>query len=230
MPKYCYTHPRPSLAADCAVFGFDGQVVKILLIQRKRAPFKGDWALPGGFVNMDEDLNTAAARELAEETSLIGVALEQFQTFGTPGRDPRGRTISVAYHGVVHLAETHAKADDDAAAVDWFPVNKLPKLAFDHAIVIPIALDHFRLRLRHQSIAFDLLPPKFTLSQLQNLFEAALETKLDKRNFRKKTIAQKVLTPVTGERTAGPYRPAQLYAFDRKNYARLKKQGVHLEF
>ncbi len=226
---YSYPYPRPALAVDTVIFAFDGRMLKALLIERNNSPFKGYWALPGGFINMDEDLATAARRELAEETGVTGVFLEQLYTFGTPGRDPRGRTISVAYFALVRLAEVEAKAGDDAAAVHWFPVEELPKLAFDHGKVMPIALERLRSKMRYQPIAFGLLPLKFPLSQLQQLYETVLGITLDKRNFRKKVMALDILTPVKGQSTTGAHRPAQLYSFDSKKYERIKKRGLSFE-
>jgi 8-oxo-dGTP diphosphatase len=142
--KYVYDWPRPMVTADAAVFTFlDGQA-KLLLIQRQRAPYEGHWALPGGFVEIDEDLPEAAARELAEETGLRDIPLEQLRTFGRPGRDPRGRTITVVYFGIADEEHRQVKAADDAAQVQWFDLDHLPPMAFDHEEIARCAIEHFK--------------------------------------------------------------------------------------
>ncbi|HEX3007058.1 MAG TPA: NUDIX hydrolase [Bacteroidales bacterium] len=138
--KYCYEYPRPAVTADCILFGRKQDKLHVLLIERGNEPFKGSWAFPGGFIDEDETIEACAARELKEETSLEGVALEQFHVFSAPGRDPRGRTISVAFIAIVNLEELKPVAGDDAAKIKWFPVDALPKLAFDHDKVMQMAL------------------------------------------------------------------------------------------
>ena len=139
--KYAYDWPRPMVAADAAVFGFFAGKAKLLLINRKREPFKGKWALTGGFVNMDEELDDAAARELEEETGLVGVRLEQIYIAGKVGRDPRGRVITVVFMGIITEGQNKLKAGDDAAEAKWFDIEKLPKdLAFDHDEVTRLAI------------------------------------------------------------------------------------------
>lgn len=142
--KYVYDWPRPIVTADAAVFTFAGGKAKLLLIQRKHEPYAGRWALPGGFVEMDEDLPEAAARELAEETGLQGVPLEQLRTFGTPGRDPRGRTITVAYFGITGKDAPQIQAGDDAAQAQWFDIEDLPGMAFDHDEIARYAIARLR--------------------------------------------------------------------------------------
>src|SRR5438132_3935990 len=182
---HTYQYPRAALTVDCVVFGFDEGELKVLLIQRALVPFKGKWALPGGFVRVDETLDEAARRELAEEAGLKDVFLEQLYSFGALDRDPRERIVSVAFYALVRLSDHRAKAATDAANAQWFPISKLPKLAFDHADILRTALARLQGKVRYQPIGFELLPQKFTLSQLQHLYEAVLETQLDKRNFRK---------------------------------------------
>jgi 8-oxo-dGTP diphosphatase len=199
------------------------------LIERALEPFKGRWALPGGFVRVDETLDEAARRELLEETGLKNVFLEQLYTFGEVERDPRERVVSVAYFALVKLSEHDAKAATDAANAQWFPVAKVPKLAFDHAEILATALARLKGKVRYQPIGFELLPPRFTLSELQHLYEAVLETELDKRNFRKKVLSYSLLTPLKESQRSGRHRPAQLFEFDRKNYQKLEKQGMLFE-
>jgi len=214
---------------DCVVFGFDEGELKLLLIERGLEPFKGRWALPGGFVRVNETLDEAARRELVGETGLKNVFLEQLYTFGEVERDPRERVVSVAYYALVKLSDHRAKAATDAANAQWFPVSKLPKLAFDHAEILRMALARLQGKVRYQSIGFELLPEKFTLSQLQHLYEAVLETELDKRNLRKKVLSFGLLVPLEETQMVGRHRPAQLFRFDQKRYEQLRKKGFHFE-
>src|SRR6516225_2023111 len=218
---YTYQYPRAALTVDCVVFGFDDGELKLLLIQRAQDPFKGKWALPGGFVRVDETVDEAAQRELAEETGLKNVFLEQLYTFGAVNRDPRERVVSVAHYALVKLSDHRAKAATDAANAEWFPVSKLPKLAFDHTEILRTALTRLQGKVRYQPIGFELLPEKFTLSHLQHLYEAVLETELDKRNFRKKVLSFGLLVPLEETQMVGRHRPAQLFRFDQKRYEQL---------
>ena len=227
--NYSYAYPRAALTVDCVVFGFDEGELKVLLIQRGLEPFKGKWALPGGFVQVDETLDTAARRELAEETGLRNVFLEQLYTFGAVARDPRERVVSVAYYALVKLSDHRARAATDAADAEWFPVSQPPELAFDHAEIVALALARLQGKVRYQPIGFELLPPKFTLSQLQHLYEAILGTELDKRNFRKKVLSLDLLVALQETQMAGRHRPAQLFGFDAAKYEQFKKQGIHFQ-
>ena len=226
---HTYQYPRAALTVDCVVFGFDGGDLKVLLIQRALEPFKGRWALPGGFVRVDETLDNAARRELEEETGLKNVFLDQLYSFGKVDRDPRERVVSVAYYALVKLSDHRAKAATDAANAKWFPVSRVPKLAFDHADILRAARDRLTGKVRYQPIGFELLPPKFTLSQLQGLYEAVLETKLDKRNFRKKVLGFGLLVPLKETQMTGRHRPAQLFRFDADKYEKLKQRGFNFE-
>lgn len=225
---HTYDYPRAALTVDCVVFGFDEGELKVLLIERGLAPFKGQWALPGGFVRVDETLDDAARRELQEETGLRDIFLEQLYTFGEVKRDPRERVVSVAYYALVKLADTSTRAATDAADARWFPVSQPPRLAFDHRAIFDTALTRLRGKLRWQPVGFELLPPHFTLTQLQHLYEAVLGTGLDKRNFRKRVTELDLLVPLKSK-TTGPGRPAQLYRFDPAKYERLQKRGFHFE-
>ncbi len=160
---------------DCVVFGFDDGELNVLLIEWALEPFKGRGALPGSFVRVEETLDEAARRELAEEAELRDVFLEQLYTFGAVDRDPRERVVSVAYYALVKLADFSAKAATDAADAKWFPILKVPKLAFDQAEILGMALARLKAKVRYEPIGFELLPPKFTLSQLQHLYEAVLD-------------------------------------------------------
>lgn len=226
---FTYEYPRPALTVDCVVFGFDEAELKILLIERGLEPFKGKWALPGGFVRVDETLENAARRELEEEAGLKQVFLEQLYTFGGINRDPRERVVSVAYYALVKLSAHQTKAATDAADAQWFPISKTPKLAFDHAEILAMALARLKAKVRYEPIGFELLPLNFTLSQLQHLYEAALEVELDKRNFRKKVLSYDLLIPLKEQQLTGRHRPAQLYRFNSEKYEKLKKRGFNFE-
>jgi 8-oxo-dGTP diphosphatase len=227
--SYSYKYARGALAVDCVVFGFDEGELKVLLIQRGAEPFRGGWALPGGFVRVDESLDEAARRELAEEAGLREVFLEQLYTFGRVDRDPRERVVSVAYFALVKLAAFDTRAATDAADARWFPVSQVPELAFDHGDILAAALTRLKGKVRYQPIGFELLPGKFTLSQLQHLYEAVLETRLDKRNFRKRVLGFRLLVPLSETRMTGRHRPAQLFRFDAVKYQKLAKRGFNFE-
>jgi 8-oxo-dGTP diphosphatase len=226
-----YKHPRPAVTVDCVVFGFDddGGDLKVLLIQRDAEPFEGKWALPGGFVRLDETLDEAAARELKEETGLSGFFLEQLYTFGAIDRDPRERVISVAYYALVALVGRELKATTDARSAAWFSIADVPSLAFDHEEILDAAVRRLKGKVRYQPIGFELLPPKFTLSQLQHLYETILERPLDKRNFRKKILSMGLLVELDEIQQDVAHRAARLYRFDPSRYERLLKKGFNFE-
>ncbi|QDU94249.1 NUDIX hydrolase [Lignipirellula cremea] len=222
-------YPRPALTVDCVVFGLDQQGLQVLLIQRDVPPFAGEWALPGGFVRLDESLDAAARRELSEETGVRIEYLEQLYTFGAVDRDPRERVVTVAYYALVKLASHAPVAATDARAAQWFPIGSTPKVAFDHEQILTAALERLRGKLRRKPVGFDLLPPRFSLRQLQQLYEQVLGRELDKRNFRKKILGMDLLVE-TDERESGvAHRAARLYRFDVKKYQRLCLQGFHFE-
>src|SRR5436305_5379910 len=222
---HTYQFPRAALTVDCVVFGYDEGELKVLLIQRALEAIKGRWALPGGFVRVEETVDDAARRELAEETGLKNVFLEQLYTFGALDRDPRERVVSVAFYALVKLSDHRAKAATDAANAEWFPISKTPKLAFDHAGILATALARLKGKVRYQPIGFELLPPKFTLSQLQKLYEKVLDRPLDKRNFRKKILSMGVLIETDEIEQDVAHRAARLYRFDEAKYERLKRKG-----
>jgi len=226
---HTYHYPRAALTVDCVVFGFDGGELQVLLIRRGLPPFKDKWALPGGFVRVEETLDDAARRELAEETGLQDVFLEQLYTFGSVKRDPRERVVSVAYYALTKPADHTTAASTDAAEARWFSVSAVPALAFDHADILATALVRLRGKLAYQPIGFELLPPKFTLTQLQRLYEAVLGEGIDKRNFRKKVLSFDLLISLKEKQRDGAHRPAQLFRFDPVKYERLKKKGFLFE-
>lgn len=229
MPSY--EHARPALAVDCVVFGLDLEErdLKLLLIQRALAPDAGGWALPGGFVHVDESVDDAASRELAEETGLEGVYLEQLYTFGAVDRDPRERVVSVAHYALVKLADHRVHAATDARDAAWFSVHDIPSLAFDHEEIVDVALERLRGKVRYQPIGFELLPRKFTLTQLQQLYEVILERALDKRNFRKKILKMELLVELDEVQKDVAHRAARLYRFDERRYRKLVRRGFSFE-
>ena len=234
---FTYEFPRPSVTVDCVIFGLGASdKLKVLLIERGKNPYKDFWALPGGFVDMDEDLEAAALRELKEETGVKNVFIEQLYTFGTPNRDPRGRVITVAYFALINLTEHPVKASSDARNVNWFEIDKLPQLAFDHQNILETAIERLRSKVRYQPIGFELLPEEFTLPQLQKLYETILGRELNKRNFRTRFLKMGILKEV-GRQKGVAHRPAKLYSFDKEQYEdfvklkseNLMKRGVDFE-
>ena len=224
---YVYQHPRAALTVDCVVFGFDGDL-KILLVQRDLEPFAGAWALPGGLVRVEESLEEAARREL-EETGVAKVYFEQLYTFAEPDRDPRERVVTVAYYALVKLSSHRVKASTDARNAAWFAVCDLPCLVFDHEAIIDTARQRLKGKVRYEPIAFELLPPMFTLTQLQHLYETILEAPVDKRNFRRKIVTMNLLFETGEIERDVAHRAARLYRFDESKYKQLKKKGFTFE-
>jgi 8-oxo-dGTP diphosphatase len=222
---FSYEYPRAALAVDCVVFGLDETDLKVLLIQRKLHPFQHAWALPGGFVHLDETIDEAARRELEEEAGVHDVYLEQLYTFGALDRDPRERIVTVAYYALAKLSDHRIRAATDAMGVGWFSLDDLPKLAFDHDAIVSRAHERLRGKVRYAPVGFELLPPRFSLTQLQRLYELILGTALDKRNFRKKLLAMDLLVETDEVEQGVRHRAARLYRFDRRKYDRLAKQG-----
>jgi 8-oxo-dGTP diphosphatase len=208
---YTYEYPHPAVTTDIVIFTIREEQLKLLLIKRGGAPFKGKWALPGGFVGPDEDLEESAMRELEEETGVSGVYLEQLYTFGKPNRDPRERVITVAYYALIPSDRLQLRAATDAEAVGWFAMDDLPPLAFDHKEIVAMAHKRLVAKLDYSTIAFQFMPEKFTLSELQSVYEIILGAPLDKRNFRKWVLALEQIKETGEERREGPHRPAMLY-------------------
>lgn len=225
---YTYKYPHPSVTTDCVIFGFDGQQLQVLLIERGVEPYKGKWAFPGGFVKMDESCEEGALRELQEETGLTGAYIEQFHAFSEPERDPRERVITIAYYALVRIQEV--QGGDDAAKAQWFGLDKVPQLAFDHDRILREALKRLRERIHFEPVGFELLPEKFTMKQLQALYEAILEVKFDRRNFAKKMLHFELLNQLDEKVWPTAKREANLYSFNKKNYCELKQKGFQLEF
>ncbi|HUS16241.1 MAG TPA: NUDIX domain-containing protein [Chloroflexia bacterium] len=211
-------YPRPSVTVDLVILTVQDNDLRVLLVERAQWPFAGMWALPGGFLHIDEAVHDTARRELEEETGLAGedIYLEQLYTFGAPDRDPRTRVITVAYFALVPAdVSRRLHPGSDAAAVRWFSVYDLPQLAFDHARIVDVALRRVRSKLDWTPIAFRLLPEQFTMTQLRNTYQIILHRELDKQNFSKKMLQSrdKVIEPVPNALVKGAHRPAQLYRF-----------------
>lgn len=215
---FCYAYPHPAVTTDVVLFSVREQQLMLLLIKRRDAPFAGCWALPGGFLDIGEDLEACAARELAEETGLRGIYLEQLYTFGRPDRDPRERVISVTYYALVPSDNLAPRAASDAAATGWYVIDRLPELAFDHADIIALAHRRLVSKLDYSSIAFQFLPATFTLGEVQRVYEILLNAPLDKRNFRKRVLAAGLIEETGRLRRSGGHRPAREY--------RLRNPGV----
>lgn len=206
------------LAVDCVIFGYANNELKVALIERKKPPFVGSWALPGGFLEGDETVEEAATRELKEETGLHDIYLEQFHVFSMPERDPRGRVITIAFFALINSEKIELVATQDAARAQWFPAYKLPKLAFDHGEIYKKALDALRTSATIKPLIFELLPEQFTLTALQNAYEQIFGSVMDKRNFRKKLLKMDFIQQTNKTTEGSQHRPARLYQFNRKLY------------
>ena len=208
---YKYEYPHPAVTVDVVIFTIRDRQLKLLLIRRAGEPYRGQWALPGGFVQLPESLDEAARRELEEETGVSGVFLEQLYTFGRPDRDPRERVITVAYYALIPSDKLQIRAATDAEAVGWFGMDELPELAFDHAEIVKMAHERLTAKLDYSTIAFAFMPELFTLSELQDVYEIILRQETDKRNFRKWVLALEQIEETDEERRGGIHRPAKLY-------------------
>ncbi len=216
---------KSAFSVDNVIFGFDGSDLKILLIHRGAAPFKGKWALPGDLVYPNEDLDTAAGRVLEQLTGLREVYLEQVKTFGAVDRHPLGRVITIAYYSLIKISDYVVTPASFAQSASWHSVSEVDALAFDHNEILDTCLKRLKLKVRMAPIGFELLPPKFTLTELQQLYEAILVQKLDKRNFRKKILSMKLLLDLNELQEGVAHRPAKLYQFDQKNYEEFVANG-----
>ncbi|MEQ8560237.1 MAG: NUDIX domain-containing protein [Cytophagales bacterium] len=224
------SRPDIKLTVDAVVFGYDSTPrISVLLVRRKYEPFKNQWAIPGGFVEEDESLEQAVLRELKEETGVSIGYLEQLYSFGTPGRDPRGRVVSVAYFGLVKPDTYKISASSDAKEVEWFDINDLPDLAFDHKDILDVAIKRLRAKITYEPIGFELLDERFPFSDLENLYSTLLGREIDRRNFRKKILSFGMLDELDEKVSKGAGRPANLFQFNKKRYFQLKKEGIVFE-
>jgi len=214
---FTYKYPHPSVACDIVVFGFDGTGLNVLLIKRGEEPYIDSWAFPGGFMKIDETAEQAAERELREETNVEDIHMEQLQAFSGIDRDPRERVLSIAFLAFVRQEGFEVIGGDDAKEAQWFPVNDLPTLAFDHQHIMEVALDRLRWKITYEPLAFHLLNSTFTMTQVQTIYEAVLGQKFDRRNFHKKMIAMGYIVP-TDQQIRNNGRPGTLYTFDEAKY------------
>ena len=235
---YTYEYPHPAVTADCVVFGYDGKQLKVLLIKRAKereastSAYVGYWALPGGFMDVDKDKTVAhtAARELREETKLKlnPKEFKEVGTFSHIDRDPRERVITIAHYALVKLSEV--EGDTDAEKADWFSMKDVPRLAFDHDQILRVACKRLREDIFFEPVGFELLPETFTLPQLQNLYEAILDFKFDRRNFANKMKHFGMLIELPDEEPRKGTRTPIKYKFDKDNYERLKANGFKMDF
>ena len=208
---YTYENPHPAVTTDVVIFTLAADALNVLLVRRAHAPFQDQWALPGGFVEISEDLDVCALRELEEETGVTGVFLEQLYTFGAPQRDPRERVITVAYYALVPMDRLHLRAASDAREVAWFRCDTLPALAFDHAEIVRMAQQRLCAKLQYSTLALQFMPGRFSLGELQRVYEIILGEPQDKRNFRKRVLAYDCIEDTGTVRRNGNHRPASLY-------------------
>jgi 8-oxo-dGTP diphosphatase len=218
------------VAVDAVVFGYDkDEGVSVLLIKRKFEPFQKFWALPGGLMKEDESLEEAVRRELKEESGVDVSYLEQLYSFGKPERDPRNRVVSITYYGLVRPKDYQLSAQTDAEDVAWFNINKLPKLAFDHKLIVDTAIKRLRGKLAYEPVGFELLDKKFPFSDLEKLYQTLLDTELDRRNFKKRIMSYGFLEELNESVQRSVGRPAALFQFNKKKYFELKEKGYNFD-
>ena len=218
-----------NLSIDCVIFGFDNGRLEVLLIKRAIEPSKGEWALPGGFILKNEDIDKSAERILKETSGLKDIFMEQLSVFGDVDRYPVRRVITIGYYALVSPDKYILYPGVDTSEVKWFPFSKIPKLPFDHNKIITEAIKKLRDRVKHRPVGFELLPKKFTLPKLQSLYESILAIELDKRNFRKKLLNLNLVIKLDEKEKDNIRRAAYLYKFNKKNYNKLIKKGFNIE-
>lgn len=219
-------HPHPALTVDIVTFTLRENRLQVLLVRRAENPYAGMWALPGGFVRLEESLESAAGRELEEETGVPQAYLEQLYTFGEPQRDPRGRVVTVAYFALIPSdAPVRTEGGSDTSQARWFPLDDLPRLAFDHSEIVAYALRRLRYKLEYSAVGFELLPGEFTLSEIQRTYEMILGETLDKRNFRRRILEAGIIEP-TPHLRGGEGRPARLYRYRPDAVAEVKARRL----
>jgi len=225
---YYKEHTRFLVAVDCIIFGFDYNQLKLLLIKRNFSPQKGKWSLVGGFLNANESLDQAALRILNNLTVLSDIYLEQLYTYGEVNRDPGERVLFTAYYALINAENYHLPINRESSA-KWFPIEKIPRLIFDHNIMVDKAMRRLRRKSLSQPIGFELLPEKFTIPQLQKLYEVIHQRELDKRNFRKKILSMGLLKKLDEKQKSGSKKGAFYYMFDKQKYDDLVSRGFHFE-
>jgi 8-oxo-dGTP diphosphatase len=235
-PYYISDYKKPlmdyfvfGLSIDCVVFGYHEGEIKVLLIQREAEPYRGHWALIGDLVEPEQNLRDAANNVLEKLTGLKNIYMKQFFTFGSVDRHPLGRVVTVGYFSLVKSISYHPIASSWAKSAEWFNIHDLPELAFDHHTILLKGIETLKNEVRHKPIGFELLPSKFTLLDLQQLYEALLGYKFDKSNFRKKILEMNILKPLNEVKDNVSHRPAKLFKFDEKRYRQLEKEGFSFE-
>ncbi|MBT1696846.1 NUDIX domain-containing protein [Fulvivirgaceae bacterium PWU4] len=218
-----------AVSIDCLIFGFRGSGLDILLIKHGEGISKGKWALPGGWIQYNEDVDEAAGRLLKSLTGVSNIYLEQLRAFGDVSRYPEKRVITIAYYALVNTDHYALSAGFTASDVQWFNVHEVPKLPYDHNRILDFGLRQLKHKVRHEPIGFNLLPKKFTLHQIQQLYEAILEMQLDKPNFRRKLLNMNLLVPCHEKQKDVSHRAASLYRFDKKIYDQLTEKGLSFE-
>ncbi len=221
-----YNYPKFHVALDCIIFGFDQGELKLLIHKRRFEPAKGDWSLFGGFLKEEESLHDAANRILEELTGLEKIYMEEIQTYGDIDRDPAGRVISVAYYALIP-AHKYSEEYSNQYGATWVSLKDLPSLIMDHDKMVEKGLGRLQRRTSSQPIGFELLPGEFTIPQLQALYEAIYQSKLDKRNFRKKILSMDVLIKLDEKDKTSSRKGAFLYRFDKARYKILVKAGYN---
>jgi 8-oxo-dGTP diphosphatase len=218
-----------ALSIDCLIFGFRDGELDILLIKHAEGISKGKWALPGGWIQYNESVDDAANRLLKSLTGVSNIYLEQLRSFGDVNRYPGKRVITIAYCALVNADHYDLSPGFTASDVQWFNIHDVPKLPYDHSEILNFGFQHLKHKVRHEPIGFNLLPKKFTLHQIQKLYEAILETELDKPNFRRKLLNMNLLVPCDEKQQDVSHRAANLYRFDKKIYNQLTEKGLSFE-
>jgi 8-oxo-dGTP diphosphatase len=216
--KFSYKYPHPAVTVDCVIFGFDGKSLRILLIERGVEPFKGSWALPGGFVKIDETVDKAAIRELQEETNVRGIYMSQLSVFSEVDRDPRERVITVAFYALVKPSDHDVIGGDDAASARWFSLDDYPPLVFDHEQIVKAAFAQLQRNFRAGNVGLELFEDKFSISQLYTLHSLVTKKEIDRRNFYKKVTSYNYIEPTNEKMSETPHKPSQLFSIDRSVY------------
>lgn len=227
--NFTYDYPRPAVTTDCVIFGYNGLELNVLLIERGIEPFKGKWALPGGFLHENENAEEGALRELWEETGVRDVFIEQLYTFSDADRDPRGRVISIAYYALVKSTNFEVIGGDDAKSAKWFPIKDIPSLPFDHDRILRVAHQRLKAKIRYQPIGFELLNKEFTIPELQSLYEAVLDVQFDRRNFNRKISKLDILLPLDKKEEGVAHKAARFFTFDKQKYEELTQRGFNFE-
>lgn len=224
------TKVMKSITIDCTIFGFNNGSLEVLLIRHATGISQGKWGLPGGWIYKDEDIDDAANRLLQELTGLDNIYLEQLRAFGEPDRFPLGRVITIGYYALIKREDYNIKAGFTASEAKWHKISEIPELIYDHGNILEYSLEHLRNKLRQAPIGFNLLPEKFTLLQLMQLYEEILSIEMDKPNFRRKILKMKLLTDLGEKQKDVSHRAAKLYKFDPNVYKKLTKKGFNFEF